>query len=255
MKIAVCGKGGVGKSTVSASLVLMLAERGRNVLAVDADPDANLADSLGISSAEQKEIVPIAKQTKLIEERTGAKAGSYGQMFSLTPKVSDIADRFAWPWRGVNLIVMGENKRGGSGCMCPENSLIKALIGNLLLDRGEDLVMDMEAGIEHLGRGTAQGVDLVLIVCEPGQRSIDCGFTIAEMCADLGLKRIAFIGNKVASAEDEVFLREALEGRDLLGILRWNEELRSADRDGASARDHLGKENESVLASAIESIK
>ena len=255
LKLAVSGKGGVGKSTVSGALALMLAEAGRRVLAIDADPDANLADSLGIPAAARERLVSIARQGELIEARTGARPGTYGQLFTLNPEVSDIADRFAYAWRNVNLIVMGEARKGGGGCMCPENALIQALIDNLVLDRDEDVVMDMEAGIEHLGRGTARGVDAMLVVCEPGQRSIDCGVKIAEICADLGLERVAFLGNKSASDADDAFLRDALGARGLLGILRWSDALRDADRDGVSARDHLGAENEAVLRQVIGKMK
>ena len=151
MKIAISGKGGVGKSTFAAALSLLLARQGRQVLAVDADPDSNLAASLGVSAADRRRIVPIARQVALIEERTGAKVSQFGQVFKINPEVSDIADTFACRHNGVALLVLGAVERGGGGCACPENVLLKALVSELVLRRNEALVMDMEAGIEHLG--------------------------------------------------------------------------------------------------------
>lgn len=254
MKIAVSGKGGVGKSTVAGSLAVMLSERGETVLALDADPDANLARALGIPSEYKSEIAAISEQTDVIEERTGARAGQFGQMFALAPQVSDLAERFAFLWRGLYLLVLGGVSRGGGGCACPENSFIKALVGELVLGRDETLVMDMEAGIEHLGRATAQGVDLMLVVAEPGARSVDCALQVEKMCGDIGLGNLLYIGNKTRGAEDERFLREAL-GERLVGCIPYSEELRRSDREGVCARDCLGAEAERVLSEVIERLK
>ena len=239
MKIAISGKGGVGKSTLAAALSLLLARKGRQVLAVDADPDSNLAASLGVSASDRKTIVPIARQVALIEERTGAKVSQFGQVFKINPDVSDVADMFAWRHNGVALLVLGAVQRGGGGCACPENVLLKALVTELVLRRNEALVMDMEAGIEHLGRGTTRGVDVMLVVVEPGQRSIDTARRVFELGGQLGLRRFRVVANKIATPADEAFVRAAFAGEELIGVIPYSEALRGADRDGRSVLDGL----------------
>jgi CO dehydrogenase maturation factor len=237
MKVAVSGKGGVGKTTIAASVALILARRGVRVLAVDADPDANLASALGIRGAEQKGIVTIARHQALIEERTGAKPGEMGRMFKLNPEVSDIADRFAFHRSGVDLLVLGAVISGGSGCACPENTLLRSLIRELVLYRDQALVIDMEAGIEHLGRGTAEGVDCLVVVVEPGQRAVDSARRIVSMAGDIGVRDVRLVLNKVRSGEDEHFVRESLPGMTVLGVIPRSDALTAADRDGMSVLD------------------
>jgi CO dehydrogenase maturation factor len=238
IKIAISGKGGVGKSSLAAALCLLMAQRGQKVLAVDADPDANLAACLGFPEELQRTIVPVSRQKALIEERTGAKVKQYGQMFRLNPEVSDIADLYATTFHNVALLVLGAIEKGGSGCACPENVLIKALVMDLVLHKNEALVMDMEAGIEHLGRGTARGVDTLLVVVEPGQRSIESAKRIVSMAADIGLIKVRFVANKVANADDLMFIKATLQS-DLLGSIPYCEELRQTDRNGKSVLDGL----------------
>ena len=251
MKIAISGKGGVGKSTLAAALALLLAERGDKVIAVDADPDANLAQALGISEEEQAKIVPIARRAALIEERTGAKVNQYGQMFKINPRVDDIAGEYAYAHRGVALLVLGAIERGGGGCACAESILLKALVTDLVLFKGETLVMDMEAGVEHLGRATAQGVDEMLVVVEPGQRSMESARRIIRMTAEIGLPDPVFVVNKVTSSSDEDFALRGIieaaasEGRPLpevLGIIPYSDEIRASDRDGMAVLDGAGPE-------------
>lgn len=242
MKIAISGKGGVGKSTVAAVLALMLAKRGGRVLALDCDPDANLAGALGLSAAEQIKIVPISHQVALIEERTGAKVKRYGQMFKLNPEVSDIADNYATMHNGVALLVLGAVENGGSGCACPESVLIKALVTDLVLYKDDALIMDMEAGIEHLGRATARGVNSMVVVVEPGQNSIECALRIIRMTQQIGIKHLCFVANKVKDEADEKFIREALAGHDILEFIPYSEEIRKADRIGQSAIEALSPE-------------
>jgi CO dehydrogenase maturation factor len=239
MKIAISGKGGVGKSTLAAALALLLAKENKRILAVDADPDANLASALGIPLDIQQKIVPISQQKALIEERTGAKVKQYGQMFKLNPEVSDIADTFATVYNGISLLVLGAIEQGGGGCACPENVLIRALVTDLILYKDDALIMDMEAGVEHLGRATVSGVDTMIVVVEPGQRSIDCANTTKEMAEEIGLKRIEYVANKIMGIEDEQFIKEALGSQELLGIIPYSEDIRHADRHGVSVIENV----------------
>ena len=250
MKLAITGKGGVGKSTLAAVLTLLLTRKGVRVLALDADPDANLAGSLGISPEEQKTIIPIAEQTRLIEERTGAKVRRYGQMFKLNPTVDDIAESFGFNKDGYSLLVLGAVDRGGGGCGCPEGVLIRALVSDLILNKSEALIMDMEAGVEHLGRATARGVDCMLIVVEPGQRSVDCARRIIRMAQEIGIRNMQMVANKVASADEEAFIRQALPELPLLGVIPFDESFGEADRNGCSPLDLLP----SKLMAAFSSI-
>jgi CO dehydrogenase maturation factor len=242
MKIAISGKGGVGKSTVAAALALIAAKKGGRVLALDLDPDANLASALGIPHAEQAHIVPISRQIALIEERTGAKVKQYGQVFKINPEVSDVAGEYSTCHNGVSLLVVGAVESGGSGCACPENTFIKALVTDLILYKDETLVMDMEAGVEHLGRGTARGVDTMVVVVEPGQRSIDCAGAVERMAGEIGITKLVYVANKVTNQQDEEFIRGALPGRDIVAVLPYTQQLRSADRDGVSVLDAMDGE-------------
>jgi len=252
MKIAVSGKGGVGKSTVAASIALILAQRGVRVLALDADPDANLAASLGIPKTVK--ITPISKEIALIEERTGAKVDQYGQIFKLNPNVSDVAEKFAVSHNGVELLVLGAVKRGGGGCACPENVFIKALVNDLVLYKNETLIMDMEAGIEHLGRATSSGVDVMIIVVEPGQRSLDCADTVIKMSKEIGLSNFVIVGNKVTSEEDKRFIANGLSGFNVSAFLSYSENIRKADRDGVSALDGMNGEERTSLENLVDLI-
>jgi CO dehydrogenase maturation factor len=253
MKIAVSGKGGVGKSTIAASIALLLAQRGGRVLALDADPDANLAAALGVPSA--KKITSISQEIALIEERTGAKVNGYGQVFKLNPEVSDVADKLAITHNGVDLLVLGAVKRGGSGCACPENVFIKALVSDLVLYKNENLIMDMEAGIEHLGRATASGVDVMIIVVEPGQRALDCAASVIKMSKEIGVNRFIIVGNKITCDEDKRFIANGLPNIEVSAFLPYCEGIRNADRDGLSALDGMEAAERAVIENLIDTIE
>ncbi|MFH0823368.1 MAG: carbon monoxide dehydrogenase accessory protein CooC [Pseudomonadota bacterium] len=226
MKIAVSGKGGVGKTTLSSLLARYWARKGYRVLAVDADPDANLGSALGIDTSG---IVPIAKMEELIHERTGSRPGTVGGFFKMNPQVDDLPESLGKENEGVRLLIMGTVKKGGGGCICPESVLLKALITHLVLYHKDLVIMDMEAGIEHLGRGTAQGVDRLVIVVEPGRRSLDTAAKVKQLTQDIGLLKISAVGSKVRTPHEEDFLRDNLDGIPLIGILPFSEEIARAD--------------------------
>jgi CO dehydrogenase maturation factor len=255
MKIAISGKGGVGKSTLAAALSLLLARKGEKVLAVDADPDANLAAALGLSPDVQASIVPIAEQAALIEERTGAKVNQYGQIFKLNPEVADIAEKFATMHEGVALLVLGAVERGGGGCACPENILLKALVTDLVLYKNESLIMDMEAGVEHLGRATTRGVDTMLVVVEPGQRSVDCARKVMRLAQEIGLKSFKIVANKVSNSADEHFVRNAFPESELAGIIPFSEEFRELDRAGESVMNGISSELRKCFSEILAQLK
>ncbi len=227
MKIAISGKGGVGKTLLASILTKIFAESGYSVIAIDADPDANLAATLGFLHPEN--ITPISEMSALIEERTGAKPGQAGSFFKLNPKVDDIPEKYSQEHNGIRLMIMGRLKRGGSGCYCPENTLLQSLIAHLLLARDEVVILDMEAGIEHLGRGTAKAVDKLIVVVEPGRRSIETALAINKLAQDIGLSSIAIVGNKVRSQSDKEFLISSLAGFQFLGFIPYDQAVVDAD--------------------------
>jgi CO dehydrogenase maturation factor len=222
------------------------------VLALDADPDANLAAALGIPGAVK--ISPISAEIALIEERTGAKVNQYGQVFKLNPEVSDVTEKLAVKHNGVELRVLGAVKRGGGGCACPENVFIKALVNDLVLYKNETLIMDMEAGIEHLGRATVTGVDVMLIVVEPGQRSLDCAETVIRMSKEIGISDFVIVGNKVSSEEDKHYIAGGLSDTKVSVFLPYSEGIRNADRDGVSVLTGMGNEERVVIEGLIDTI-
>ncbi len=233
-KLAITGKGGVGKTTLAALLAHLYAAEGLTVLAIDADPDANLGSALGFSPAELAGIRPIAEMKDLVAERTGTQPGQYGGMFTLNPRVDDIPDRFSAVRKGVKLLILGTIKRGGGGCFCPESTLLKNLVLHLLVGRREVVILDMEAGLEHLGRSTAMAVDAFIVVVEPGRRSIQTAQAVQQLAHDIGIERVLVVGNKVRGPEDEAFIRESLPGAEILGTLPYSLRAVEADLEGVA---------------------
>ena len=227
MKIAISGKGGVGKTILASLLSKIFAEAGYSVLAIDADPNSNLAATLGVPNPD--DITPISEMSALIEERTGAPPGKAASFFKLNPKVDDLPEKYSLKYNGVRLMVMGRIKKGGTGCYCPENALLQALITHLLLGRDEVVILDMEAGVEHLGRATAKAVDKLIVVVEPGRRSVETAYRIKKLAREIGLHNIAIVGNKVRNESEREFLTSSLPGFKFLGFIPYDQALVDAD--------------------------
>ncbi len=235
MKIAISGKGGVGKTLLAAHLSKIFAGQGYSVLAIDADPDANLAATLGFPSPES--IIPISDMKDLVEERTGAGGGKPTPYFKLNPKVDDIPEKYAVKYNGLRLMRMGRVKQGGSGCYCGENTLVRSLLAHLLLASKEVIILDTAAGIEHLSRGTARAVDKLLIVVEPGRRSIETAREITKLAHDIGIKNIAIVGNKIHSDAEKMYITSQLPGFEFLGFIPFDQAVINADLANRSVLD------------------
>lgn len=227
MKIAISGKGGVGKTLLAAFLSKIFASNGYSVIAIDADPDANLAATLGFPNPEK--ITPISELKDLIEERVGVRPGTSGSFFKLNPKVDDLTEKYSVKVDGIRIMSMGRIKRGGTGCYCPEGALLQALVSHLLLQREEVVILDMEAGIEHLSRGTIKAVDKLIIVVEPGRRSLETAATIKKLAQDLGLSNIAAVGNKIRNEADEQFIKSNLPDVEIIGFIYYDAAINDAD--------------------------
>jgi CO dehydrogenase maturation factor len=227
MKIAISGKGGVGKTLLAAFLSHTFASSGYSVIAIDADPDANLAATLGFSNPEK--ITPISELNDLIEERVGVRPGTPGAFFKLNPRVDDLPEKYSVKIDGIRIMSMGRIKRGGTGCYCSEGALLQALVAHLLLQRDEVVILDMEAGIEHLSRGTTKAVDKLIIVVEPGRRSLETAETINNLARDIGLQNIAAVGNKIRSEADKDFITSNLPGIEILGYIYYDPAINDAD--------------------------
>ena len=239
MKLAVTGKGGVGKTTITALLSQAYADSGRQVLAVDADPSPCLAGALGFPDEMRAKLAPISEMDDLIYERTGAKPGTVGGFFTLNPRVDDIPERFSVTHRGVRLLEMGAVDIGGSGCICPESALLKTLFTHLLFRKEELLILDMYAGVEHLGRATVDFVDAMLVVVEPTRRSLGTATQIKKLANDIGLQRLWLVGNKIRLPEEIEFLQAESPGMSLLGTLPADLGVQEADRLGVAVYDYI----------------
>jgi CO dehydrogenase maturation factor len=240
MKLAISGKGGTGKTTLAGILAQLFRNDGYEVLAVDADPDANLAAAIGVPSERQNKIRPISAQRQLIKERTGANPNEFCQLFKLNPTVSDIPDDFVLNFQGIKLLVMGAVQKGGEGCACPENVLLKSLLSEIILHRKEVVIVDMEAGIEHLGRGTAQSIDKMLICIEPGSRSIETARAIIKLGKEIGLQDFGIVGNKMRNKKQGDWIGKQFDAEMLFGFIPYSNTIQEADIQQKSLFDVMG---------------
>jgi len=241
MKLAISGKGGVGKTTLAALLAQIYSNQGKDVLAVDADPSPCLAIALGFPESLRVRLHPISEMSELIEERTGAKPGTVGGFFTINPKVDDLPEKYSVRYNKVRLLEMGAVDIGGTGCICPESALLKTLFTHLLFRNDEVLVIDMYAGVEHLGRATVDFVDAMLIVVEPTRRSLGTAKQIKKLANDIGLKRLWIVGNKVISDEEKNFIYSETPNLPVLGFLSHDTKVQEADRLNISVYQHSQK--------------
>lgn len=268
MKIAISGKGGVGKTTLAAAMAWLLAQGGegrspKRVLAIDADPSPSLALSLGIKIPD--DLVPVCEMRELIKERTGVTSEGYGVFFKLNPSVADIPEKFWVERDGVKLLILGAVQKGGGGCACPENVFLKNLLSHVILQRDEVAVVDMEAGVEHLGRATVKGVNALIIVVEPSLPSLETAHKIKRLASDIGMKvagppptkGVFAVGNKLMGPEQREFLEKGLKDIPLLGCLSYNPKIQEASLKGRASfegNETLIKEIRGILKKLEEAL-
>lgn len=256
MKIAIAGKGGVGKTTLAAAMAWLFAQEDKKVLAIDADPAPNLALALGIERHE--DIVPIIEMKELIKERTGATSEEYGKFFKLNPTVSDLPEKLWIEKDGVKLVVLGAIRRGGGGCACPENVFLRSLLNHIILQRDEVAVADMEAGVEHLGRASVKGVNAMIIVVEPSLPSIETAHRIKTLASDIGLRSLFAVGNKLMNQGQRDFIENSLKDIPLLGFLSYNPKVQEAALKGTPLiedNELLMKETREIMEKLKEALK
>ncbi len=244
MKIAVSGKGGVGKTLLVSLLAGIFADSNYSVIAIDADPDANLATSLGFSGV--TDVTPLSEMKELVADRTETTSGKSRLYFKINPKVDDIPEKYSIKHGNIRLLIMGQVKQGGSGCYCPENAFLSALLAHLLIARDEIVILDMAAGIEHLGRGTAKAVDKLLVVVEPGRGSIETTYRIEKLANDIGLTNIVLVGNKINNQSEKDFLISSLKQYDFLGFIPYDVAILQAEMNNRSLLGASHKVNTAV---------
>ncbi len=238
MKIAVSGKGGAGKSTVSAQLVRCFTLHQMPVFAVDADPDANLGLVLGLDPDEVNKLRPLIELQEVIEEKNFGG----GALVDLNPNVDDVLDKYTLRDDGLRFLKMGALKQGGSACYCKENSFLNAVLTSMLLDRDEAVVMDMSAGVEHLTRGTARGIKMMLVVVEPTRAGLSTALSVDRLAGDLEIEQVLFVGNKIRSEEDRAYLESSLPPERFAGMIAFSDQVLERARRGeplVSTRDDL----------------
>jgi len=251
MKIAISGKGGVGKTTISANLAKMFVQRGYNVYAVDADPDSSLGLALGIDDDALENIKPLIEMKDFIGEKVGE-----GAFFTLNPLVNDVVEKFSEKINGINFLKMGGIKKGGSECYCRENTFLKSVVNSLLLDIKDIVILDMGAGIEHLTRGTSSGVDLMLIITESGKSSVQTARVVENLSKELRIEQIKFIANKIRTENEAKFIKDNFNDSELAGIIHYDEPISERSMGIIENSKFVdNKEIESVLSQIVFTIK
>lgn len=241
MKIALAGKGGVGKTLMAASLARIYSRKGVKVLAIDADPAMNLGYAIGFPEEKLSEIKPLSDNERLIKERVNVFQTPGNPILNLKPKVDDLVDSFSLLGPdGVRLLVLGTVKTGGEGCLCPANTLLKALMRHVLFKEGGCVFMDTEAGLEHLGRGTAKGFDLILVLVEPGNQSLETAWRIGDLAQDIGIKKVEYVANKVSSREEITYINRSFreKGLQVKTFIPFDSKVKEADMRRASLIDY-----------------
>jgi len=233
MKVAISGKGGVGKTTVSATLAKLFAASHKKVYAVDADPDACLAAAVGIPDEQITNLKPLVDMKELVER----KSAGGGAFFSLNPDVDDVLEEYSIPLGNIRFLRMGGIKQGGTACYCRENSFLNALVSGLLWDKESAVILDMGAGIEHLTRGTARSVDIMLVVIEPSKNSVNTARLVKQLATELGIKKVKFVGNKIRNDKEKEFILKHFDDNEVLGFIPFDDEIwESSMESGPAAR-------------------
>lgn len=249
MKIAISGKGGVGKTTLMALLAGEFKKDGKDVLVIDADPSPHMAETLGVENPGA--IRPIAEMTQLLVERSGKTEGS--PMYNMNPQVNDLLEEFMVSHDGMKLMVLGAIQTGDKGCACPESNVLRRMLTKLLLSKDQVVLLDMEAGVEHLGRGTIAGIDHLLIVVIPSKSSIRTALKVKKLAEDVKIPRISFVGNLITDEEDRDFLEAGLGVRPV-AFFQDSQSIRKAERQEipvTSLKDAAG-DAPAVLMQALE---
>jgi len=230
MKLAISGKGGVGKTTIASALVKVLAQNEGTVYAIDADPDACLAASIGVPDDDAANLKPVVEMRDAIRNKIGS-----GAIYNLNPKLDDFIDDYSYKLGNIRFLRMGDPKKGGSECYCRENTFLNALITSLLLDQKDTVILDMGAGIEHLSRGTSRGVDMMLVIVEPGLNSVNTAKQVKRMAKDLGIPKVGLIANKIRSESEKQFIDRNFQDDLILGYIKFSEVIWANAMEPAAA--------------------